>query len=492
MSQSTEKNNPEKSPQKKSKGVSQLGDFKLLKKLGQGGMGTVYLAKQLSLDRQVALKTLNKEFAKKEDFVQRFLRESRSMAKLQHPNIVQVYAADSQAGFHFAAIEFIDGQSMQDWMDSQKKLSVGDALHVTIVCADALLHAHELGMIHRDIKPDNILVTKAGIVKVADFGLAKAMDDDVSVTKSGTGLGTPLYMPPEQARDAKYVDQRSDIYALGSTLYYFLTGQSPFAGENTLELIMAKEKGQFKPAKRINADVPERLDLIIDKMLARKPEHRYTSCKELLDDLQQLGRANQSLTFLGAEAAGSTPRLGSPATQRFASTQATTAQTPAAQTRPTETNKKQANQKRPDQNKTLWFVQYADEKGKIHMTKMDTAQLAARIRSGKIGPKSKAKKSAKAELLPVAQFAEFTALVEKQILKTQNRAKTDKIQGLYQEVDDYERKKKRWRWLKRLGGKMMSGVGLIIWLALIAAGILGVYFLFPFLKNWIGDSLGLQ
>ncbi len=130
------------SPPKKT--LSQLGDFKLVKKLGQGGMGTVYLAKQVSLDRNVALKTLSKEFAKKDDFVKRFLREARSMAKLQHPNIVQVYAADSKAGFHFAAIEFIDGQSMRDWMDEKKQLSVGDALHVALICADALQHVRRI------------------------------------------------------------------------------------------------------------------------------------------------------------------------------------------------------------------------------------------------------------------------------------------------------------------------------------------------------------
>ncbi|HET6325487.1 MAG TPA: protein kinase, partial [Planctomycetaceae bacterium] len=127
---------------KKPKKITELGDFKLEKKLGQGGMGTVFLATQKSLDRKVALKTLSPEFAKKPDFVQRFLREARSMARLQHPNVVQVYAADSVSGVNFAAIEFIDGRSMQNWMNDLKQLSIGDAIHVTLVCADALKHAH--------------------------------------------------------------------------------------------------------------------------------------------------------------------------------------------------------------------------------------------------------------------------------------------------------------------------------------------------------------
>ena len=194
----------------------QLGDFKLLKKLGQGGMGEVFLANQVSLDRQVAIKILSREMAKKPGFVERFVREARAMARIDHPNAVKVYAADADKGLNYVAIEFIDGQSMQDWMDDKGKLSVGDAVHVVMCCADALAHAHEMNLIHRDIKPDNILVTKKGVVKVADFGLAKALDDgEMSMTQSGTGLGTPLYMPPEQARDAKIVDHRTDIYALG-------------------------------------------------------------------------------------------------------------------------------------------------------------------------------------------------------------------------------------------------------------------------------------
>src|SRR6056297_1364348 len=192
-------NTPSQSSSKEpSRKVKQLGDFKILQKLGQGGMGEVYLAHQISLDRKVALKTLSKELAKREDFVKRFQREARSMARLDHPNAVKVFAVDSVAGVHFAAIEYIDGQSMQDWMDDLEKLEVGDALHVILAAADALKVAHDQALIHRDIKPDNILVTKSGMVKVADFGLAKALDDeDVSMTQSGTGLGTPLYMAPE-------------------------------------------------------------------------------------------------------------------------------------------------------------------------------------------------------------------------------------------------------------------------------------------------------
>ena len=218
------------------------------------------------------------------------------MAKIDHPHVVKCYAVGEERGKHFVAMELIDGNSMQDWLDELGSLSVEDALHVVLICAEALEHAHGLNMIHRDIKPDNILVTKRGLVKVADLGLAKATDDDMSMTQSGTGLGTPHYMPPEQARNAKYVDARCDIYALGCTLYHFVTGKLPFAGGSVVELITNKEKGQFTAAKRINSKVPGRLDLIIDKMMAKDPNDRPRSMKRFLQKFKEcrIYRAKQS------------------------------------------------------------------------------------------------------------------------------------------------------------------------------------------------------
>ena len=253
--------------------MQRLGDFELKKRLGKGGMGEVFLARQISLDRMVALKTLSKELAKKGDFVARFEREARSMAKIDHPNVVKIYAVDSFKGIHFAAIEYIDGKSVQNWLDHLGRLSIADAVYIAIVSAEALKHAHSQNMVHRDIKPDNILITQKGVVKVADFGLAKAMDEDVSMTQSGTGLGTPLYMAPEQARNAKHVDERVDIYALGATLYHLLTGKLPFMASTALELILAKEKGTYPTARSLRSEIPERLDLIIDKMMAKDANH---------------------------------------------------------------------------------------------------------------------------------------------------------------------------------------------------------------------------
>ncbi len=465
------------------KKVSQLGDFKLVKNLGLGGMGTVYLATQVSLDRKVALKTLSKEFSKKEDFVKRFIREARSMARLQHPNIVQVYAADSAHGIHYAAIEFIDGRSMQNWMDEKKRLSVGDALYVTLVCAAALKHAHDENMIHRDIKPDNILVTSKGVVKVADFGLAKALDEDVSMTQSGTGLGTPLYMAPEQARNAKHVDKRSDIYALGSTLYYFLTGELPFTGSTTLELILAKEKGQFKAARKINTEVPERLDLMIDKMMAKDPGHRYADCGEIIRDLQGLNLANSSLSFIQGAAATVIP---------VGVTAASTAKTKLPP--PREAPISSAEDAARTQSKVVmpganeeWIVRYALA-GKVTVGKMTTAQIIASLKGGTLDLQTKIKKNTKDQFLPVAQFPQFADVADKRAVRDKVEAHSRDVQSVYAKIDKQERRRKRWRWLSRLFSGVKGLVSLILWLAFVGFVIFAAFYWgWPFLKPYISD-----
>jgi eukaryotic-like serine/threonine-protein kinase len=469
---------------KKTKKITQLGDFKLEKKLGQGGMGTVYLATQTSLDRKVALKTLSPEFAKKPDFVQRFLREARSMARLQHPNVVQVYAADSVSGVNYAAIEFIDGRSMQNWMNDLKQLNVGDAIHVVLVCADALKHAHDQNMIHRDIKPDNILVTSKGVVKVADFGLAKALDEDVSMTQSGTGLGTPLYMAPEQARNAKHVDKRSDIYALGSTLYYFVTGKLPFTGENTLELIIAKEKGTYASARKLNPKIPERLDLIIGKMLLKDPKDRYGDCADIIRDLGSLGLANPALGFID-ESAGDGTAVVNPSVAAASSVNLSRMQA----TRGTGANPTQAPAKLPPAGDRLtsaqdaaraastkpavasksWFVHMKGADGRIVITRMSTPEIMAGIKAETLDPTAKAKDAPNGTFLPLMQYGEFEALASNRAVKMKADAKSRKTQDIYAKLDRQEARRKRWRWAKKLVGNVKGIISLIVYLAVIGA-----------------------
>ncbi len=462
---------------KKKKSVTRLGDFELRKRLGKGGMGEVFLAKQVSLDRTVALKTLTRELAKKEDFVKRFQREARAMAKVDHVNVVKVYAVSAWKGIHFVAIEYVDGKSVQDWLDKLGLLPVSDAVHIAVVCAEALGHAHGQNMIHRDIKPDNILLTKSGIVKVADFGLAKVMDEDVSMTQSGMGLGTPLYMPPEQARDAKYVDQRSDIYALGATLYHLLTGELPYKGDSTLELIIAKEKGKYTSAKQVRSEIPERLDLIIDKMMAKDPNHRYKTCGEVVKDLTGLGLHGQPLSFVeGAEAP---TMIGQPRSPTMAAMGATVAGGAAGLTRPSD------NGLRSSTSRT-WYVQYHTPDGKPMMEKFSTRRVVKMINAGILTPKARAKASSDGSYLPLAQFAEFVDAIDQQLARRAATGKNEDMQSLYKQAERDERSRQRWRWIQNKFRGLVGAFGLIIWLVTILVVGAFLYFVVGVAWEWGG------
>ena len=447
----------------------QMGDFKIIKKLGQGGMGAVYLAHQISLDRQVALKVMAPQVASKPGFVERFYREARAMAKLDHPNVVRGYAVGEANGQHFVAMELIDGKSMQDWLDKLGRLSAGDALHVVLKAADALQHAHELGLVHRDIKPDNMLLTSKGVVKVSDLGLAKQVDEDNSMTQSGTGLGTPYYMPPEQARNAKHVDQRSDIYALGSTLYHFVTGDYPFKAESTLELIMAKEKSRPKEAHRINPEIPERLSLIIDKTLMKDPKHRYQTCAELIHDIEALGLANATLSFVPQAAGHAAAQLQSRSAKSPA-TVATGAAGSAAKTAAAGANT--AAGAKPA-GEVVWAVRYPDQSGKLKEARFKTEQMLTLIKNGQLDLRAKATKKKDGDYLPLAQYTEFEQAVKQRLVKIDADKKANDVKSIYAKIDRQEQNRKRWRWLWRLTENTAGLVSLVVYLVLVVAAIGG-------------------
>lgn len=479
----------EKTGQKKKK-VSQLGDFKLQKKLGQGGMGVVYLARQISLDRTVALKTLSKELSKRDDFVKRFIREARSMAKLDHPNVVKVYAVDSHRGVHFAAIEYIDGKSAQDWLDHLGRFSVGDAINIILAAATGLKAAHDQGMVHRDIKPDNILITKTGVSKVADFGLAKAQDEDNSMTQSGAGLGTPLYMAPEQARSAKHVDHRTDIYALGATLYHMVTGELPFNADSALELILAKENGKFTPAKVHNTEVPDRLNLMIDKMLAKDAEHRYKDCAAIIQDLASLKIANAALSFID----GAQPALPVAAQAGAVTMVASTAAAATTRAGLGATSSKLDAERRDAGKRTekVWYVQHNDDRGKKTLSKMSTAQVLQAIKKGVVDAKSRAKLNADEDWTPVAQYTEFTEAIEKSIVKSRAREKAHSMKNLYKQIDRAERNRHRWRFLRNMKDAFIGYTGFILYLVVIAAIIAALVLYGRDMLDWAADKAGLN
>src|SRR6266542_3518113 len=256
-------------------------------------MSAVYLAYHEELGKQVALKVLADSLASNQRYVDRFYREDKSGQLLNHPNVVRSFGAgqDPATNKHYLVLEFIDGTTAHALLDRYGRLSVGDAVHIALDVARALEHAHSRNVIHRDIKPDNILITRSGVSKLADLGLAKRTDEASHLTATRQGFGTSYYMPYEQAVNAKHADGRSDIYALGATLYHLVTGEVPFRGDNHLEILDKKNLGFFAPASSVNPEVPRTLDQILERMLARDPQDRYQTASELIVDLERANLA---------------------------------------------------------------------------------------------------------------------------------------------------------------------------------------------------------
>jgi serine/threonine-protein kinase len=234
-----------------------LGHYDIVEELGRGGMGVVYKGYESSLGRYVAIKVLAAAMAHDPVFVERFLREARAMAALNDPHIIQIYFIGQDEDQTFFVMEFIDGESLSDWIKRENKLAPSDALKILMDAAQGLATAHAQGVIHRDIKPGNIMITTRGVVKVADFGIALASNDVASkLTNTGALVGTPGYLSPEVCL-GKAVDQRSDIFALGIVLFEMLTGHMPFNAESPLKLMLDVVEADIPDIREINPDVDE-------------------------------------------------------------------------------------------------------------------------------------------------------------------------------------------------------------------------------------------
>jgi len=275
--------------------VNSIGGYRLLRTVGHGGMSTVYLSYDVPARRPVALKVLADHLAGQAEFVNRFYREARLSRLLQHDNIVRGYAAgfDRESNRHFLVLEFIDGPSSHAALVRSGPLSVGATVKIGIDIARALQFLHDRNYVHRDVKPDNVLLHPDGIAKLADLGLTKRLSDDSHLTAFNQGVGTSYYMPYEQALNAALVDGRSDIFALGATLYHLLTGQVPFFGATHEEVIREKEHDTFVPIAKRNPGVPLALASIIARTLARDPRERYQSAKDLAEALAATGLAER-------------------------------------------------------------------------------------------------------------------------------------------------------------------------------------------------------
>jgi serine/threonine-protein kinase len=280
-----------------------LGEFEIVALLGRGGMGAVYRARQASLDRLVAVKVLPQHVAEDVSFLERFRREARAAAAISHSNIVQVFSVGQDKGYQFIAMELVDGESLSAVLNREGRVAPDLALAYLKQVASALAKAHAAGIVHRDIKPANLLLTSDGLVKVADFGLAKRPGTDVSVTATGAALGTPLYMPPEAA-EAKPCDARSDLYSLGATFYHLLAGRPPFEGATAAELILKHYQAEVQPLDEAAPDAPPALCSVIRRLLRKDPAERFQTAAELLDALDRVS------------ARGIQPRRSSPSPER--------------------------------------------------------------------------------------------------------------------------------------------------------------------------------
>jgi len=277
--------------------TSQIPGYQLIGKLGKGAMATVYKARQISLDRIVAVKVLPKRMSDNPEFVERFYKEGKAAARLAHNNVVQAIDVGSTPdGYHYFVMEYIEGKTLYDIMQPPpvgdgRNFSEAEALQIMIQISDALVHAHERGLIHRDIKPKNILLTPQGVAKLTDLGLARAVDDkEAAESEAGKAYGTPYYISPEQIRGDVDIDFRADIYSLGATFYHLVTGAPPFEGETPAAVMHKHLKQPLIPADHVNTALSAGLGEVIDVCMAKKREERYGATSELLEDLKAIAR----------------------------------------------------------------------------------------------------------------------------------------------------------------------------------------------------------
>jgi len=263
-----------------------LGDFSIVRKIGEGGMGAVYEAIQVGINRRVALKVLSPKLKEKPAFLERFKREARVAGALNHPNMVTVYEAGEAQGHHYLAMEFVDGETLRTRLKRSGKLPVDESLIIGRYVSEVIDYAWNHGkIIHRDIKPENIMLTREGHVKVADLGLAKSIEEDTTVTAVGAGIGTPAYMAPEQSQSARDVDCRADIYSLGITLFEMLTGQLPFQGDTPQAMVTAHLEQPLPDPRSLNPELPKGACDLLRRMCEKGAPHRYQTAAELIGDI---------------------------------------------------------------------------------------------------------------------------------------------------------------------------------------------------------------
>jgi serine/threonine-protein kinase len=276
----------------------QIPGYQMIQKLGKGSMGVVFKAKQVSVDRVVAIKILLDPLAQNKEFIKRFEREAMIAAKLSHNNVVNAIDAGQIDGHYYFVMEYVEGPTIKDYLDQDKTFDEKEALRITLAIAEALKHAAHRGLIHRDIKPENVILTRTGDVKLADLGLARLTDDEKwGLSEAGMAIGTPYYISPEQVRGQTNIDIRADIYSLGATLYHMVTGKVPYGGDTTNE-VMRKHvdpKVTIIPPDHLNPKLSGGLGMVVETMLAKNREQRYQTPDDLILDIKCLQRGESPM-----------------------------------------------------------------------------------------------------------------------------------------------------------------------------------------------------
>jgi serine/threonine-protein kinase len=376
--------------------LHQIAGYRLLRLLGHGGMSDVYLGYDGRAGFPVAVKILAADLAQDQVQVDRFEREAKICTRLNHPNIVLGLDSgqDEQTGRRFLVLEYVDGPNAQALLDRIGRLDVTDVAHIALAIARALEHLHAEQLVHRDIKPANILLSPDGEARLTDLGLVKWNDkSSAPLTATFAGFGTSNYMPLEQARNAHFVDGRSDIFALGATLYHLATGRVPFPGDDHGEITRMKEAGTFTPARLLNPKIPESLETILHKMLARDPRRRYQTAGDLIVALERTGLAVGYPSYGDLTLIRCGPTL-------------------AHSTEPTRPDLRLQQKDAPEtpRDAIVWYLSYKGRKGDFCLKKGTTEQVIDAVRSGKLTGKLLASRQRDRHYRPILDFPEFHCL----------------------------------------------------------------------------------
>lgn len=345
--------------------LQNVGNYELLEKIAEGGMGAIYKARHRETGEIVAIKVMPTHTANNPVLLKRFEQEFRAASRLDHPNIVRALDYGDNGNTPYLVMEFVDGESLGQKIEREGALPEVEAIRLIAQVAQGLHRAHKQGLIHRDVKPDNILVTHDNQAKLADLGLVKEVDADLNLTRTGRGLGTPHFMAPEQFRNAKNADARCDIYSLGATLYMMVTGQLPFKSTGPLDAWMKKIQNELTPPRQVVPGLSERIDWAIRRAMSADPEMRPGTCREFVEDLT----------------GHTTRKVGS-----------TTG---------------------PGAGQDLWYLQYENEEGETQLVKGPVTAIRRSLKEGLLGDASnvRASRNKTGPFEPLRTYPEFRDMV---------------------------------------------------------------------------------